>query len=209
MSCSCSHASLPGPGIGRTSRTPASRTGRTAAPCDGPGGRVATEPTPLSGARGAALIRGIAASQAEARCATYRLNANKSQPRSALVTGQSRAEGMSGVTSIHRSVWFDLYQTDRAPLRTQASPFPTGQHDREQRRARARYRNGVSRDDTGSGAVSRLRGKGPRHGPGCREPGAHRTACASRSCSRQGSQWGAAQRRGPPRQGCRHRQERR
>ena len=73
-------------------------------------------------------IRCVNASDADLRAATYRATLHQTRPIPVLVTGWSRAEGVSGASDSHYSIYLDAYYTDGTPLWGTIASFPTGTH---------------------------------------------------------------------------------
>ncbi len=82
----------------------------------------------LGQGRSGNAIRCVNRSESERRGAMYRLTLNQKRPTPVLVTGWSRAEGVSGSSDSHYSIYLDAVYTDGTPLWGTIAPFPTGTH---------------------------------------------------------------------------------
>jgi hypothetical protein len=74
-------------------------------------------------------IRCVSAAQDELRGATYRIVLNQTAAAPIIVSGWSRAQGVSGTPNNDYSIYIDLIYTDGTPLWGQTAPFATGTHD--------------------------------------------------------------------------------
>lgn len=83
---------------------------------------------------GAASIRCGLASVSERAGAVATVELAQTEPAPLLVTGWSRAEGVSGFANNDYSIYVDLTYADGTPLWGQTAPFSAGTHDWEARR---------------------------------------------------------------------------